>query len=136
MNVGTNAPPIPSSRRLWTNGRLRRSSRRYAEVLVKLGLDSRVYGFARDVTADNFGKKLGEPAGCEFLGGRLDFFVCPPAVLAHEVAFKIVPTADIDIMLFDADEIEALTLANALTGPRQREDVFAHPDQRADLTTK
>ena len=54
-------------------------------------------------------------------------------MLAHKVALEIIPTADIDIVLLDANEIETLTLANELTGARQRKDVLSHPDQRSEL---
>jgi hypothetical protein len=54
-------------------------------------------------------------------------------VLAHEVALKIIPTADIDLVLIDADEIKALPLAHGLARERHREDMVSHPDQGTDL---
>ncbi|MEA2636711.1 MAG: uncharacterized protein QOH92_3478 [Chloroflexota bacterium] len=54
-------------------------------------------------------------------------------MFAHEVALELVPTADIDLVLFDADQIVALPLAHGLAGVRHRKDVISYPDQRADL---
>jgi hypothetical protein len=57
-------------------------------------------------------------------------------MLAHKVALEVIPTADIDIVPFDADEIKALALSEELAGARQGEDVLADPDQRPDLTAR
>ena len=54
-------------------------------------------------------------------------------VLAHKDPFEIVPTADIDLVLIDADEVEALPLTGEFPRVRYRKYVFAHPDQRSDL---
>jgi hypothetical protein len=63
----------------------------------------------------------------------LDFAERPPPVFAHELALEVIPTADIDIVLVDADEIEALPLAHGLAGERHRENLVSHPDQGTDL---
>ena len=54
-------------------------------------------------------------------------------MLAHEVALELIPTADIDLVMVDADEIEALTLARGLAGVGHRKDMLSQPDQRTDL---
>jgi hypothetical protein len=53
-------------------------------------------------------------------------------VFSHEVALEVVPTADINVVLVDADEIEALPLAHGLAREKHREDVVSHPDQGSD----
>jgi hypothetical protein len=52
----------------------------------------------------------------ELIGGCLDLVDRPPAVFAHKVALEIIPTTDIDLVLVDADEIEALPLTRGLAG--------------------
>jgi hypothetical protein len=54
-------------------------------------------------------------------------------VFAHEGALEIIPTADIDLVQFDADEVEALPLTHRLAGVRHRKYVISHPDQGTDL---
>ncbi len=57
-------------------------------------------------------------------------------MFAQELALEIVPTSDIDIVPFHADEVEALALSKGLAGARQREYVLSYPDETADLTAK
>ena len=57
-------------------------------------------------------------------------------MFAHEGALEIVPTADIDLMLFDANEVEALPLTQGLARVRHRKYVISHPDQGTDVCGK
>jgi hypothetical protein len=75
-----------------------------------LRLDSSVDRFVRDVTADEISKEMAEPVWRELIVRRLHLSYRPPPVFAHEVPLEIIPTADIDLVLLDADEIEPLTL--------------------------
>ena len=54
-------------------------------------------------------------------------------MLAHEIALEIIPTADIDFVLFDADEIEPLSLTHRFARVRHRKYVISHPDQGTDV---
>ena len=96
--------------------------------------DSGVHGFTCHSTAHDVGKETAKPVWRELVGGRLDFVNSPPAVLAHEVALEIIPTADIDLVLIDADEIKALPLTRGLARVRHRKHVFSHPDQGTDVS--
>jgi hypothetical protein len=54
-------------------------------------------------------------------------------MLAHEDPLQIIPAADVHIVVFDADEIEVLTLPREDARGRHRKSVFSRPDLPTDL---
>jgi hypothetical protein len=91
--------------------------------------DAGVQRLLRDVATDKIGEEPGKAVRREFISGRQHFVDRPPPVFAHEGALEIIPTADIDLVLVDPNEIEALPLTRGLARVRHRKNVFSYPDQ-------
>jgi hypothetical protein len=100
---------------------------------MRLTLDPRINRFGGDPTIDKISQEVTKPVRREFISGRHHIVDRPPPVFAHEGSLEIIPTTDIDLGLFDSNEIEALPLTHWFAGGGHREYVISHPDQATDL---